>query len=310
MSRLFSFLDDRYSADDLSRLVTTASLSLAIFLVLLKAVGSAMTDSLGLLSSLIDSASDVAASLGTFIGVRAALLPADSCHRYGHGKAEAIAALGTTAFIFGSAFFLLIQGANRIVNPQPIAHGYWGAGIMVFAMLLTYGLVKLQSYVLSRTNSTAIAADQVHYMADFVANGATVAAILVTYLTGLGRIDALFGIAVAFWLIGKAVPVARDAINMLMDRELPEEMRQNLKATALAHPDVRGIHDLRTRRSGQSIFIEMHVELDGSLSLNHAHTIGERIEEAFRRVWPDADVILHFDPVGVREQRQDDAIVC
>lgn len=306
--RLFLDRYDSRSPEDLSRLVTTASLSLALFLVLLKAVGSAMTDSLGLLSSLIDSATDVAASLGTFIGVRAALRPADSCHRYGHGKAEAMAALGTTAFIFGSAFFLLIQGVHRLFVPGEIHHGYWGAGIMAVSMLLTYGLVRLQGYVLDRTNSSAIAADQVHYLADFIANGATIVAILVSYLTGYGRIDAVFGLLVALWLIGKAVPIARDAINVLMDRELSEDMRRQIMAFALAHPDVQDVHDLRSRRSGQVIFIEMHLELDGDMPLHRVHAAGERIEAAICHAWPEADVILHFDPAGVDEPRLDDEI--
>lgn len=305
---LKTFLDSRFSEADLRRMVTTASLTLAVSLVCLKTVGSLMTGSISLLSSLIDSASDIVASLGTFVGVRAALLPADDNHRYGHGKAEAMAALGTAAFILGSAFFLMIQATDRLMSREQVQYGVAGAGIMLMSMILTFGLVRFQTYVVRRTGSTAIAADQAHYTADFIANGATIAALLLTSATGFGLIDAFFGIGVAVWLVAKAVPVARDATNMLMDHELPDETKGQILALVTAHPLVRGAHDMRTRRAGSDVFVELHLELDGDLSLKQAHTVGEEIEQAVRQALPEADVTLHFDPAGHTERRRDDDI--
>ncbi len=305
---LTAFLDRRFSDADLRRMVTMASLVLAIVLVCLKTAGSLMTDSLSLLSSLIDSASDVVASLGTFVGVRAALLPADDNHRYGHGKAEAMAALGTAAFILGSAFFLFLQAFSRLIAPEPVRYGVVGAGVMLLSMVLTFLLVRFQTYVVRRTGSAAIAADQTHYTADFIANGATIAALLITTYTGFSTIDAFFGVGVAVWLVAKAVPVARDATNMLMDHELPDETKGELLTLVTAHPLVRGVHDMRTRRAGSDVFVELHVELDGDLPLKQAHAVGEQIEQALRQALSEADVTLHFDPAGIIERRRDDAI--
>lgn len=294
--------------DDLRRLVTSASLGMAIFLVCLKLGGALVTDSLSLLSSLIDSASDIVASLGTFVGVRAALLPADNNHRYGHGKAEAMAALGTAAFILGSATFLMIQVIMRLLEPSPIDHAGVGIIVMVASMICTLLLVLFQRYVVARTGSIAVSADQAHYTADFVANGATIFAIIVTYFTHLYLVDALFGAAVAVWLVVKAIPVAREANNILMDHEAPEKIRQQIVALTMAHTAVRGVHDLRTRHSGNVFFIELHVELDGDLPLRYAHAIGEQIEEGLRHNFEGSDVVIHFDPAGIKEWRRDDQL--
>jgi ferrous-iron efflux pump FieF len=179
---------------------------------------------------------------------------------------------------------------------------------MLVSMLLTYGLVWFQRYVVERTGSHAIAADEAHYTADFIANGATIAALLLTAWTRFGLIDAFLGLGVAVWLVWKAVPVARGAVDMLMDHELPVVQREQILAVANAHPHVSGVHDMRTRQAGSDIFVELHVELDGELKLRQAHAVGEQVEQAIRQTVPGADIVLHFDPAGVVERRRDDEI--
>lgn len=305
---LVSFLDHHLSADQIKRHATTASLCVALLLVTIKLVGYFATDSMSLLSSLVDSASDVVASLVTYIGVRTALRPADEGHRYGHGKAEAMAALGTAAFVTGSATFMLIEAVGRIIDRTPVMHGHVGIGIMVISLGLTYALVWFQKYVVKRTGSTAIAADSVHYAADFMMNAAVIVALLLTTFTGFYLIDAFFGIGIAAWLVWKVVPVARDAVNMLMDHELPEADRKAIEALAAAHPQVLGVHDMRTRQSGTDIFVELHLEFAPQMPLLHVHAIGMQIEQAVRQSYRGADVVIHFDPAGVEEHRRDDEI--
>lgn len=303
-----AFLDKHLTDEQVQKHATTASLAVAVTLVTLKLMGYLATDSMSLLSSLVDSASDVVASMVTYIGVRTALRPADEGHRYGHGKAEAMAALGTAAFVTGSATFMLIEAAGRIIEHQPVAHTSFGIVIMLVSVAFTYGLIKFQQYVVKRTGSTAIAADSVHYTADFVQNGAVITALLLTWLTGYTLIDAFFGIGVALFLVYKVVPVAKQAIDMLMDHELNEADREAIKAIAAAHTQVLGVHDMRTRQSGSDVFVELHLEFDPAMSLLHVHAIGMQIEEAIRRQYNGADVVIHFDPAGVEEHRRDDAL--
>lgn len=305
---LVSFLDTQMTKEQVQKHATTAALVVAVLLVSIKTFGYLATGSISLLSSLVDSASDVVASLITYIGVRTALRPADEGHRYGHGKAEAMAALSTAAFVVGSATFMLIEAIGRMIEQQPVAHSALGIGIMVVSIALTYALIQFQKYVVKRTGSTAIAADSVHYAADFAQNGAVIVALGLTMLTGYTLIDAFFGVAIAGWLIYKVVPVAREAIDMLMDHELPEADRENIKSIAGQHPQVLGVHDMRTRQAGTDIFIELHLEFQPSMQLLHVHAIGMQIEEAVRRNYKGADVVIHFDPAGVEEPRRDDQI--
>jgi len=304
----FSILDDKLTAEQVQKHATTAALGVAVVLVAIKTIGYLSTGSISLLSTLVDSASDVMASLITYIGVRTALRPADEGHRYGHGKAEAMAAMSTAAFVIGSATFMLIEAVGRMIEQQPVERNSFGIAIMVLSILLTAGLIQFQKYVVRRTGSTAIAADSVHYAADFAQNGAVIVALFLTALTGYTLIDAFFGIGIAAWLVYKVVPVARDAVDMLMDHELPDADRENIKAIAAAHQQVLGVHDMRTRQAGSDIFIELHLEFAPNMQLLHVHAIGMQIEEAIRRQYKDADVVIHFDPEGIEEPRRDDVL--
>lgn len=294
--------------DQLRRYITAASLGVALFLVVLKTAGYLLTNSVSLLSSLVDSASDVVASLITYFGVRTALRPADDDHRYGHGKAEAIAALGTSAFVVGSASFMIIEASGRLVENVPLEYGLLGIGIMAVSMLLTALLVVGQRYVVRQTGSTAVAADSVHYMADFAVNAVVILSLFLTMVSGYVLIDALLGMGVAFWLVWKIIPVAREAVDMLMDRELPEPDRGRILELAATHPLVKGVHDLRTRQSGSDRFIELHIEFDPNLALLEVHEAGIQIEKALAAVYVGADIVLHFDPAGLEEHRLDDRI--
>lgn len=305
---LASFLDKRLTDAEVQRTAALAALVVSISLILLKALGYVLTDSMSLLASLADSLSDVVASMGTYIGIRTALTPADEEHRYGHGKAEAMAAMGTAAFVLGSASFLIIESIKRLIDPVPMETTLAGALIMGFSMVLTFALVRYQSYAVRRTKSVALAADQTHYMADFASNGAVIASLLLTAWTGFQMIDIFFGLGIAVWLLWQVIPVGKSAINMLMDHELDQADRDKIEALAKAHPHITGVHDLRTRQAGSDIFIELHLELPPDMKLRLAHGVGEQVEQAIRHAFPNADVMIHFDPEGVDEHRRDHVI--
>jgi len=294
--------------NQLIRLTSGASVAVSITLVLIKMLAYFASGSISLLSSLIDSSIDIIASLITFFAVRIAIKPADADHRYGHGKAEAIAAMGTAAFVSGSAVLVVVEAIDRLISRELPHVTYGSVGVMVAAMALTGLLVLLQHYTVKRTGNTALAADSVHYRSDLLMNLAVIAAMWFTAWTGTGLFDVGFGLLIAGYLVYSVVPIGRKAIDMLMDRELPEADRSAILSLVNAHEKVMSVHDLRTRHSGTHVFIELHIELPTMMSLLEAHQVGEEVEQAIHGLHRNADVLVHFDPSGIEEPRRDDRI--
>jgi ferrous-iron efflux pump FieF len=285
----------------LMRTATYASVALAAILIGTKLVAWMLTDSVSLLSSMMDSLMDIAASLINLVAVRHALTPADREHRFGHGKAEPLASLGQAAFIMGSGVFIVIQAVHRILHPVTLERTEVGIGVMVFAIIATVVLVAYQRYVVARTGSSAIRADSLHYVTDVLVNGSVIVSLLlVMYLDWLYA-DPIFAIGIAFYVLYSAWKIVREALRHLMDRELPDEEREKIKTIVKAHPKVTSMHELKTRRSGLQAFIQLHVEMDGGMSLTEAHDVSDEVETAILEAFPNAEVIIHSDPEGLME---------
>ncbi len=286
----------------LMRWATYASTATALVLILGKLVAWWLSDSLSLLGSLMDSGLDLIASLINLFAVRHALEPPDPEHRFGHGKAEAIAGLAQAAFIAGSAAFLALEAVWRLWRPQPLDEAQAGMAVMLLSIVLTALLVAFQRHVVRATGSTAVAADSLHYKTDLLMNLGVLAAL---FLAGHGirLADPVFALLIAGYIFRSAWQIARDALDHLMDRELGEEERARIKAIVRAHPEVRGMHDLRTRRAGNTIFVQLHLELDDHLPLVEAHRISDEVELAIRKAFPHAEVIIHEDPASIVEPK-------
>lgn len=287
----------------LMRLASFASTSVAIILIVAKAFAWWQSGSISLLSTLLDSTLDLLASLVTLLSVRHALMPADREHRFGHGKAEALAGLIQSGFIGASAVWLLISAGERIVAPQPIRAETLGIGVMLGSMVLTLGLVIFQRRVIARTGSMAIGADRMHYQSDLVTNLGVILAIALSSRFNLPLADPIIAALIGLYILKSAVGIGRDAYNVLMDRELSTEDRERIKAIVRAHPKVRDLHDLRTRSSGITMFIQLHMELDPAMPLSEAHEIADAVEADIREAFPTAEIIVHQDPAGVAEPR-------
>ncbi len=284
------------------RLATIASVATAVFLSVLKIGAYLQTDSVSLLSTLFDSALDAAASVISLIAVRQALIPADPEHRFGHGKAEPLASLVQVAFILGSSIVVLTEVIDHFINPQPVTSVEVGIGVMVISLVATGSLMLFQRHVVRKTGSIAIRSDQAHYASDFLVNGGVIAALVLSSYFGWWWIDPAIGLAIAIYIASSALRVGKVALDMLMDREMDEADRTRIKEIGRRHPEVRNLHDLRTRVSGRDKFIQFHLELDGSLTLLEAHRISEVVEAEVCAAFPGAEVIIHEDPAGASEQ--------
>jgi ferrous-iron efflux pump FieF len=285
----------------LLHLATRASVITAMTLIAAKLFAWLVTDSVSIMASLIDSLMDAGASLVNLFAVRYSMEPPDDEHRFGHGKAEALAGLGQSAFIVGSAIFLLLHALNRLIYPQPLADLGVGMAVIVFAMAATLILLAIQKHVIRQTNSVAIRADSLHYVTDLLTNTATLGALLLAQY-GFTGMDPLFAIGIAGYILYSAGQIARHALRQLMDSELPPQERETILRIAASTPRVLGVHGLRTWQSGQRKVIQLHLALDDDLPLKQAHGIAILVESRLRAQDPELDVIIHQDPASLGDE--------
>lgn len=283
----------------LMRRVALAAVIVATALAGLKAVALVLTDSMAMLGSLADSALDIFASFFNLLAVNHALTPADQEHRFGHGKAEPLAGLAQGALIGASAAFLAYESIRRLLAPHAIANGDIGLIVMAISIALTVALVAAQRYVVRRTGSIAIHSDSAHYVSDILVNAGVIVGIIGASTFGWTAADPLVALAIAGVIAHTAWQVFRQSYDQLMDHELPEEDRERIRDILLAHADILGVHDLRTRAAGMQSFIQVHIELDPSLLLSRAHQISDEAEAQVRAVFPQAEIIIHQDPKGL-----------
>ena len=303
-----SALDDAHAT---TRRITTLSVGTATILIVMKAFALGASGSVSILATLADSTLDLIASLATFFAVRWAAAPADPEHRYGHGKAEALAGLVQAGLIFASAVFIGWEAVQRIFDPRPVAAGGWAVGVVVASIAVTLWLVWMQTQALKKTASLAVAGDRAHYAADLAANVVVLIGVISGAYLGAPGLDAAAGLVVAVWLFWGAITLLRESADHLLDHAGPEEARVTIAAAVLADPRISGLHQLRTRMAGQALMVQMHVDLDPQLTLEAAHAIVVEAEQRIQAAFPHADILIHADPRGraeVHPARPDDAV--
>jgi len=285
----------------LMRLATYASVATAFILILAKSTVWLTTGSLAIFASLIDSLMDIAASGINMIAIHYSLKRPDKEHKFGYGKAEPLAGLAQASFITGTAVFLLFQAVERIASPKPIEALGTGMWVIFFAIILTGVLITFQRFVIKQTGSTAIKADALHYTTDILTNTAT---LLALFFIGKGYyfVDALFAAGIALYILYSARVIAVEAMHLILDRELPEEIRKKILLIAQSPENVLGVHDLRTRQSGQIKLIQLHLELAADMKLARAHALAKEVEKNIQIFLPDADIIIHQDPYFPKEK--------
>jgi ferrous-iron efflux pump FieF len=290
----------------LHRRATEASLAVAAVLISAKLAAYVETGSVSVLSTAFDSMLDGVASLLNLVAVRHAQRPADEDHRFGHGKAEPLAGLGQTVFIAVSAALLLNESVDSLLHPKPVEHATLGIAVAAASILITYGLLRFQHYVLRKSHSVAVAADEMHYRGDLYLNLGVVVSLVLGEYFHITAIDPLFGIGIGVWLVVNSWQIFQQSFNMLMDRELPDEDRERIRSVCMAHEDVLDVYDIRTRKAGPLTFIHLTLEMNGDIALKHAHRIGETVEGELEKAFPGAEVIIHEEPRGVESRRRKD----
>ena len=285
----------------LMRRAAMLAVAIATTLILTKGVIWWWSDSVALLGSLLDSILDALASLINLVAVRQATTPADREHRFGHGKAEALAGLGQAVLILSSALFVTFEAIRHLLEPRAIEQSSLVVGVMILATILTVFLVVYQRHVVRQSGSLAIRADSLHYIGDTAINLGVLLAVVLSAGLGFLLADPLIALAIAGVIFWSAWGIARQSFDQLMDRELEDSERQKIKDIVLAHEQVLGIHDLRTRRSGLHRFVQFHIELPPEMPLHEAHRISDEVEASVKAEFVDTQVLIHQDPAGIEE---------
>jgi len=275
-----------------------ASITMAVFLVLIKSYAAWRTGSVAMLGSLADTALDLVASIVTLVGVRWAAMPADDDHRFGHGKAEALAALMQVVLISISAIAIAWRAIDRLSSKAQTAGLELGLTVSMIAIAATFALLAYQRHVIRQTGSVAIKTDHLHYQSDLLLNASVIIALLLDQWFGWRMADPLFGIAIALWLLYGAWRAASHSIDQLMDKEWPADKRQSFLAATADYPELAGLHDLRTRTSGAHDFVQFHVWVPGTWTVEAAHERMDAVEEALQDRFPGTEILIHLDPEG------------
>ncbi|GAA4724712.1 cation diffusion facilitator family transporter [Sphingomonas lutea] len=275
-----------------------ASSAMAITLIGLKSWAALQTSSMAMLGSLADSGLDLIASLVVLLGVRIAAQPADDDHRFGHGKAEALASLVQVILITLSALFIGFRSIQRMISGAETAQAELGITVSLVAMALTVALITYQRHVVRRTGSLAIGTDRLHYASDLLLNGSVIAALVLDQYLAITGADAVFGLLIAGWLAFGAWSASTHSLDQLMDKEWPADLRARFLAATREYPELAGLHDFRTRTSGNVYFAQFHVWVPGDWTVQHAHDRLDRVEEALQARFPGTEILIHLDPEG------------
>ena len=275
-----------------------ASIAMALILIGLKAWAALQTASMAMLGSLADSGLDLLASIVVLAGVRIAAMPADSDHRFGHGKAESLAALAQVMLITLSALFIGYRSIGRLIAGEQTTDAELGIGVSLVAIAFTFALITYQRYVVRRTGSVAISTDRLHYASDLMLNLSVIVALVLDQYAGWAGADAVFGLLIAVWLLWGAWSSSSHALDQLMDREWPEDLRERFIAAAREFPELAGLHDLRTRTSGTHHFAQFHVWVPANWTIAEAHECMDRVEVELQRRFPATEILIHLDPEG------------
>ena len=291
-----------WSAGALNRSAALASISTALLLAALKTWAAWSTRSTAMLGSLADTGLDLLASIAMLVGVWIAAQPADAGHRFGHGKAEALAVIVQVVLISISAVWLAVEAVQQLTHGHRTQQVGAGIAVSLVAIAATLALLAWQRHVIARTGSLAIGTDHVHYKSDLLLNFAVIAALVLDRFVGIAGVDGAFGLAIACWLGWNAWKVSEAAVEQLMDHEWPEEKRQRFLAVLARHPDLRGVHDLRTRTAGNRDFVQFHVWVDPQMTVRQAHGVMDDIEMRLMREFPGAEILIHPDPEGLVDE--------
>ena len=273
-----------------------ASIAAGLAIFAIKCVGWTESDSVSLFASLIDSLLDITSAFLNAIAIQIALSPADDNHRFGHNKVQDLAVFAQAVFFIGSGGLTLFVSIKQLHKGHVIQNYESGLISMVLCLVIGFALLVYQTYVIRKTDSQIIKADKIHYISDCASNIAVIISIAGSHY--FQKLDSIFGILISGYIIFSAIEIMRGAVKNLIDEEFSKEDKEKVLQILKNNKDILGVHDLKTRHAGNKAFIQLHIDLNPSISLIDAHYISEKLSEDLLKAFPNGEVIIHQDPLG------------
>ncbi len=268
------------------------AIAISITLVILKIIAWYLTKSVSVQASMLDSTLDGITSFINFLAMRYALLPADADHRWGHGKAEALAGFAQSVFIILFTCFLLFSIAHRLIYPEPIIVSVIGISFIVLSGFLTLLLVIWQKYVVRVTGSLIIQADSVHYETDLLSNLGILLSLYVSMKFNFIYVDFMVGVLIAIYLISSVWKILWTSVDILMDKELDGAIKQRVVELALTHPNVKELDDMRTRSGGTQHFVQFGLRFHKKLTSEEIEKTRHEVYTNIQTVFPDMEITI------------------
>ncbi|QJC36364.1 cation diffusion facilitator family transporter [Enterobacteriaceae endosymbiont of Donacia simplex] len=298
ISKQIYFKEKKNEYNKLIKKATNLAILLSLTLLTLKLLAWWQTKSISMLAACVDSLVDITSSSINLLIIYYSLQPADVEHTFGHGKAEALSALTQSIFICITAIFLFLNSLKYISHPTKIYYPVIGILVIIISFFLTLILVLFQKKVIAKTNSQATHADMMHYESDILINSAILLALILNYFN-IKQADSLIALIISIFIFYNAFKVGYKAIQSLLDRSLPENEKKIIIDLITSWPKVKGAHQLKTRQSGPTRFIQLHLVLEDNLPLLESHSIAKKIENALNKKFPYSDIIIHQDPYSI-----------
>ena len=284
--------------NSLVKLSTYASIAVASIILIIKSYAFFITDSVSILASLLDSLLDIASSVINMLAVRYALMPADDNHRFGHDKIQDLAVFAQSIFFGASGVFVVFLALPRFFDLTPVESSEIGINVMIVSIILTFGLVTFQSYVVKISRSKIIEADKLHYFVDLLSNVSVIMSLLLGKYFGIKYADPVFAILIAIYIIYSAYKLLMSSVKNLIDEEFSDDEKKSILKILKNHKAILGIHELKTRYAGNKAFIQFHMEIDGNITLMEAYKISDEVELKIKKHFPESEIIIHQDPAG------------
>jgi cation diffusion facilitator family transporter len=265
-------------------------------LIVIKLAVGIVSGSISIISEAIHSFMDLLAAIIAFFSVRISDTPADERHPYGHGKFENISGVVEALLIFVAAFWIIYEAVKKMIHPQEVGKLGIGAGVMAISAIVNL-IVSRKLYKVAReTESIALEADALHLKTDVYTSAGVAAGLLLIWVTDLHVLDPIVAIAVALLILKESWSLFSRAYAPLLDVSLPENQVEEIKQLiGKKCPDNASFHDLRTRKAGNYKYIDFHLNLSGSMSVEEAHSICDSIEEEIKKHIRNAEVQIHVE---------------
>lgn len=287
----------------LQKRATLVASATALVLIVIKLAVGFYTGTVVVIASAIDSGLDFIVSVFNAYAITKAQKPMDTHYNYGRGKVEGLASLMEGIVITLSGFFIIYAASMKLISGEETKEIGASLGVMAVSVILTSGLVIYLNGVYKKTQNLIIKSDALHYKSDLYTNVGIIVSLGLIYLTGWSFIDPIVSVAIAIFVIYSAFEIIKEGIDMLLDRALEEETVESIKDILQRHTDaddciISGYHDLKTRKSGNINFVDVHIVFDDKVTLKESHALADHIEDRIREMKPGSSWIIniHQDP--------------